>query len=585
MEFLYPNVLWMMLLPVILLIFLITTNKSDMQLIFQKEILERLVVAKNGLDLQTRNILVFTALVLMIIALSRPVVLQKEQELKQNLIPVVLALDVSRSMQSTDIYPNRLELSKKKIKDFLLISKNSAAGVVLFARSAFILSPITQDFTTLLYMIENMNKGLNFDNGSNIMGMLESANDLLKDYASKNIIVLSDGGNNDNFTKEIEFAKNNNIKIYVVATATKSGAPIPTKNGYLTDNNGNIVTVALNNNIKELAMQSGGGYIDFTIDDADIKAVTNELLNRSQKEQMDTKKIKIYTELFYYPLALGLVFLFVSIFSIPRIKQSSSLLIVLSILFLNTSSSYAGLLDFKILEEAKKAYKEENYKYSTNQYQKVAKNSESFYNLGNSLYKEGKYPEALKAYEKVVTSDKRFEAQKLHNMGNSYVKLGDLAKAKEMYENALKKHYDQETKENLDKVNNSLKQNMQNQGNDQEKQNNNENSKDDQSSKNDQKGSNQSKQNSKDQKDQKGKKSQENKKEDKEQDNKNKSIDKQKGKESIDKNKALNSVKEQNISDIEENKWMELLKDRKTPIMLHKSETQSSQGGDSSTPW
>lgn len=585
MEFLYPNVLWMMLLPVILLIFLITTNKSDMQLIFEKEVLKRLVVAKNGLDLQTRNVLIFTALVLMIIALSRPVVLQKEQELKQNLILVVLALDVSRSMQSTDIYPNRLELSKKKIKDFLLMSKNSAAGVVLFARSAFILSPVTQDFTTLLYMIENMDSGLNFDNGSNIMGMLESSNDLLKDYDSKNIIVLSDGGNNKEFEKEIEFAQKNNIKVYVIATATKSGSPIPTKNGYLTDQNGNIVTVTLNDNIKELALNSGGGYIDFTIDDADINAIIDELLNRSQKEQMDTKKIKIYTELFYYPLALGLVFLFVSIFSIPRIKQSSSLLILLTILFTNTTSCHAGLLDFKILEEAKQAYEKENFVYSSNQYKKVAKNSEGFYNLGNSLYKEGKYQEALKAYEKVVTSNKRFEAQKLHNMGNSYVKLSDLTKAKEMYENALKKHYDQETKENLDKVNNSLKQNMQNQGNEQEKQNNNEDSKDDQSSKNDQKGSNSSKQNSKDQKDQDSKKNQEDKKEAKEQDNQNKSIDKQEGKESSEKNKALNSVKEQNISDIEEKKWMELLKDRKTPVMLHKSENSSSKSGDGSTPW
>ena len=170
MKFLYPNVLWMMLLPVILLIFLIATNKTNLELIFDQDILKRLAVSNNGLSLNTRNSLLFTALLFMILAVSRPVILKKEEQIQQNLIPVVIALDVSKSMLSEDIYPNRLELAKNKIKIFLKNSKNTAIGILLFAKSSFILSPVTQDFHTLLYMIDNLNSGLNFDNGSNILG-------------------------------------------------------------------------------------------------------------------------------------------------------------------------------------------------------------------------------------------------------------------------------------------------------------------------------------------------------------------------------------------------------------------------------
>ena len=524
MEFLYANVLWLMLLPSIILIYLISTNKTNLQSIFNKDILDRLSATNSGLNMTTRNVLLFTSLILMILALSRPVILKKEQEVKQNLIPVVIALDVSKSMHSTDIYPNRLELAKNKIKEFLNTSQNTAVGVVFFAKSTFILSPITKDFPTLLYMLDNLdNRALNFDNGSNVMALLESSNELLEEYESKNIIILSDGGNNSDFEKEIEFAKEQNIKVYVIATATKKGAPIPTKDGYLTNNEGNIVTVTLNENIKELALNSGGGYINFTINDGDIKAINSELLSRSKKEQLDIKKVKIYTELFYYPLALGILFLFFSLFSMPRLKQNT--LLIISLISFSSIPAYSGILDFQILKEAKKAYEEENYKYATNQYKKVDTTKEAHYNLGNSLYKQGKYKEALESYEKIVTSDKEFEAQKLHNMGNAYVKLNDLNKAKQMYENALKKHFDKQTKENLDRVNEAMdkKEDKQNQENQNEQQNKDQEQKD----KNKQDKENKDKEN----KDQKNKE----KKDSKEKNDKNKQKnkeEKQKGEES-----------------------------------------------------
>ena len=321
MEFLYPNVLWAVMLPIFVLAFLILTNKDSMELIFSDEVLSKLAVNRAYMSKNVRNALFFAALIFMTLSLGRPVIDKKEHDVKQELIPLVIAVDVSRSMLARDLYPSRLELAKRKLKSIIARSKNSALGVILFARSAFVLSPITQDFASLMFLVDNLDSGLNFDNGSNIMGMIEAANDLMREFESKNIILLSDGGNSDNLSSEIAYAKENNINIYAVGLATKRGNPIPLKEGgYLTDSAGDIVTVKLNEAVKDLALKTGGGYIEYSLSESDIKAILNEISTGSGKDRMESQKVKIYTELFYYPLAAALFLLLLAFSSFPRFK-------------------------------------------------------------------------------------------------------------------------------------------------------------------------------------------------------------------------------------------------------------------------
>jgi Ca-activated chloride channel family protein len=118
-----------MLLPIILLIYLIATNKSTIQKIFSSEVLHKLSAGGKYMSAQTRNVLLFIALILMTISLARPVINEQEHESKQELIPIVVAIDVSKSMLANDVYPNRLELAKKKLKYIITSAKNSAIGV------------------------------------------------------------------------------------------------------------------------------------------------------------------------------------------------------------------------------------------------------------------------------------------------------------------------------------------------------------------------------------------------------------------------------------------------------------------------
>ena len=461
MEFLNPNVFYILLVPLVILLILLLTSKNGIQKYFSKEILEQISVNNTYLSKNSRNIVYFIVLILFIAALSRPVLNEKEHSVKQNLIPIVIALDVSTSMLVSDIYPNRISLAKKKLQRIIEKSKNSTIGVVLFAKDSFILSPVTEDFLSLKYIVDNLDTNLNFLNGSNIFSTLDATKYMLDDFKVKNLIILSDGGNSNEYKDELEFAKENDIVIYSIGIATKEGAPIPKKDGYITNEKGDIVTVKLNESIKNLSLKSGGGYIEYSLDDNDIESIINRINNQSEKEELKSQKIKTYTELFYYPLALGLLFLLIALSSFPQFRKKSHIntLVFVSILcsfYFIPTSSFAYTFNYENIDKANAAYEKKEYRKASEYYKKVSSNSESLYNLGNSLYKEGKYDDAIKAYNKVVTFDKALESKKLHNLGNSYVNKNKLEKAKEFYEKSLKIYENQDTRENLNIVNKEL---------------------------------------------------------------------------------------------------------------------------------
>ncbi|QKF82845.1 von Willebrand factor type A (vWA) domain-containing protein [Halarcobacter ebronensis] len=567
-----------MLIPIFLLMFLIVTNKDRFQKFFSKESLIKLSISNKNMNKTTRNILLFITLILMTIALARPVMNEKEQSFKQEVASIVVAIDVSKSMLATDVYPNRLAFAKQKLLNLIELSKKNALAVTLFGKNSFILSPVTQDFNSLKILVENLNTGLNFDNGSNIFSALETTNKLLKDYKNKNLILLTDGGNNQSYEKEIEYAKQNSINIYTIAIGTKKPAPIKLEDGnFLTKEDGSIITVTLNENIKNLSLSTNGGYIESSNSNDDIKQILADIDAKSSKKELESKKFKTYTELFYYPLAFAIFILFIAFSSLPNLKRRSLKTLLTFFLLANfTQQSKAFEFDFKNIEKANKYYENKDYKNAIKEYEKIAKTPEAKYNLANSYYKNNEYDKALKTYKEVVSSNKELEYKKLHNLGNTYVKLNDLQNAKKMYENALKIKEDKETKENLKKVEEALnkKENKQNkpenQNNKDDKNKEQEQNKDSQKQNKDSQEQKENKQNSN--------KEQKNKEDKEKESNKNQQINK------TQKENLEQTAKEpKKISDLEEKKWLEELQKQKTPVLLKKVETKSEDN--SSTPW
>jgi Ca-activated chloride channel family protein len=548
-----------MLIPSFILMYLIITKQSKIGSYFSKNALEKLSVSNQYFSNKARNITLFLSLIFMIIALARPVTNEKINDVKSELNAVVIAIDVSKSMNAIDIYPNRLEFAKTKLLNIIDTSKTEAIGVILFAKSAFLLSAVTQDFTSLKLLINNLNTGINFDNGTNIFSTLETTQKLLKDYKSKNLILLTDGADNTDFKNEIEFANKNNINIYTLALGTTQGSVIKQEDGnYLTDSKGNIVNVKLNENIKELSLKTNGGYINFSLNNDDINLILNDINSKSKKEIFDDKKYKTYTELFYYPLAIGIFLLLLAFSSFPTFTKNklSSIVLIYLFSFVNTNLNASSILDFNTIKEATQAYETKDYNKASNKFEKLDSDEYRDYNLANSFYKTNDFDKAINLYENIKSSNNDLEFKRLHNLGNSYAKKNDFQNAITNYENALKLKNDKETKENLELLKKALE--------DKKNKENKEQDKKQEPEKNDD-----SKENQNNEKD-------ENKEQNKEN---NKSKDTQKKQE--EKNQSENQKQE--MSNYEEEKWMKEIENQKTNSLLKKME--SSKENSISNPW
>lgn len=551
-----------MLIPSFILMYLIITKQSKIGSYFSKNALEKLSVSNQYFSNKARNITLFLSLIFMIIALARPVTNEKINDVKSELNAVVIAIDVSKSMNAIDIYPNRLEFAKTKLLNIIETSKSEAIGVILFAKSAFLLSAVTQDFTSLKLLINNLNTGINFDNGTNIFSTLETTQKLLKDYKSKNLILLTDGADNTDFKNEIEFANKNNINVYTLALGTTQGSVIKQEDGnYLTDSKGNIVNVKLNENIKELSLKTNGGYINFSLNNDDINLILNDINSKSKKEIFDDKKYKTYTELFYYPLAIGIFLLLLAFSSFPTFTKNklSSIVLICLFSFVNTKLNASSILDFNTIKEATQAYETKDYNKASNKFEKLDSDEYRDYNLANSFYKTNDFDKAINLYENIKSSNNDLEFKRLHNLGNSYAKKNDFQNAITNYENALKLKNDKETKENLE----LLKKALEDKKNKENKENK-EQDKKQEPEKNDD-----SKENQNNEKD-------ENKEQNKEN---NKSKDTQKKQE--EKNQSENQKQE--MSNYEEEKWMKEIENQKTNSLLKKME--SSKENSISNPW
>lgn len=463
MSFLHPEFLYYMLPLIFILFGLLLTQKEAHASFFSDEVMQKLRVSSNTLTLKARNALFFLIAVLMTIALAGPVIKDGKIEVTAKSADIMIALDISDSMLAEDVYPNRLQLAKQKALELLRLAPNERIGVIAFAKNSYLVSPLSFDHEAVAFLLKKLDTNSITEQGTDFMAMLEVVDKSIKKDAKKYLLVLTDGGDKKDFAKEIAFAKEKGITIFVLGIGTPQGAPIKLENGEFIKQNGKIIVSKLNEKIADLAKKTGGVYIESVNSNADVKAMLKEIEQNSKKKELKSEQIEKYIPLFYYPLGLALLLFLIATSSMSkRVKVEVPAL--LALLLFSSTPSQAGLLDFIELDEAKKAYEQKNYLKSAkiySEYAKHANHNESYYNAANALYKAGKYKEAIKNYEKATFDDKVLRAKNFANMGNAYAKLGDeasLQKAIESYEESLKLYEDKDTRDNLEAVKKALKQ-------------------------------------------------------------------------------------------------------------------------------
>jgi len=135
--------------------------------------------------------------IFLIVALARPQTSQSKQNVENEGIDIVLALDISGSMLAQDFRPNRLEAAKNVAKEFVQARPSDRIGVVVFAGESYTQCPVTTDHNVISKLLGEIEQGLIEDGTAIGMGLATAVN-RLKDTETKSkiIILMTDGVNN-----------------------------------------------------------------------------------------------------------------------------------------------------------------------------------------------------------------------------------------------------------------------------------------------------------------------------------------------------------------------------------------------------
>jgi Ca-activated chloride channel family protein len=252
------------------------------------------------------------AVALFIVAFARPRSGTEYVEVTSEGVDIILAVDISSSMQAEDFKPNnRLYVAKEEMKKFVNRRINDRIGLVVFARYSFTQCPLTTDYSVLLNFIDMVDFGLVEDGTAIGMALANSINRLRdSDAKSKVIILLTDGDNNageiDPLTAA-NLAATFDIKIYTIGAGKPGNAMYPYNDPIFGKRYVYQPTKIDEKTLKAIAEKTGGQY---------FRARSEKELDEIYKEidQLEKTKVKTsshiqYTELFHYFALAGLILL------------------------------------------------------------------------------------------------------------------------------------------------------------------------------------------------------------------------------------------------------------------------------------
>jgi Ca-activated chloride channel homolog len=289
-------------------------------------LVRRLLIGYSSEKPVWKFVLLMLSLVLFIFALANPQSGSRLKEVKREGVEIIIALDVSKSMNARDIIPDRLTKAKRSIELFINKLEGDMLGMVVFAGESFIQIPMTVDYASAKMYLKSINTDLVSVQGTNMADAIKMAsNAFSQDEASSKVIVLiSDGENHEpDAVEQAKIAKESGIVIYTVGMGTREGAPIPASGGsFHKDKNGNTIISKLDEKVlKDIASAGEGKYILAGKSGAGLDAILNDIVTMNKTE----RKVEVFSEFddqYQYPLALGILLLLIEFF-IPRRKRIS----------------------------------------------------------------------------------------------------------------------------------------------------------------------------------------------------------------------------------------------------------------------
>ena len=321
--------LWGVIPLVLFFVWVVRYKKNLLKRFGNPDLLSKLMQSFNSGRRNLKMALLTLSYIFFVIALANPQIGTKLEDVKREGVDIIVALDVSASMQAEDIKPNRLEKAKHEVSKFLDLLQGDRIGLVAFAGIAHVQCPLTLDYSAARLFLNIIDTDLIPEPGTAIGSAIRTAVKAFNTEERKHkvLILITDG--EDHESEPLEAAKEaeqEGVIVYTIGIGSPQGVPIPiynqygTQTGFKKDRSGSVVTTKLDVvTLQKIAYQTGGKYYLASGGEAELDEVYDEI-SRLEKKELVSKQFSQYEDRFQIFLALGLFFLLAEIL-IPERKK------------------------------------------------------------------------------------------------------------------------------------------------------------------------------------------------------------------------------------------------------------------------
>jgi Ca-activated chloride channel family protein len=437
MRFEHPNILWLLLVvPPALAAFFWWSEHVKQKLLTQfvePRLLAQLTVGLSPARRKWRGALAILAVAFLIVTIAQPQRGFDLEEVQQNGLDIVVAVDTSKSMLATDIAPNRLARAKLAALELMQTAKADRLGLVAFAGDAFLECPLTIDDTAFQQSVQALDVNSIPQGGTALATAINTVLEAFKEKGDHRALVLfTDGEDNDEGALEAaQNAAKEGLKIFTVGIGSAEGTlvTITDANGnsdYIRDEKGQVVKSHLNEQLlQQIASATGGFYLPLRGADT-INTLYERGLAPLPKSESKETYVRRYHEQFQWPLTIAMVLL-IAEFLLPERKKfniqspkskvqvaaAAMLAVILSLPIGANASPTSALRD----------YHSGNFTNALTTYTKLAEvrtnDLRLVFNAGDAAYRATNFDLAQNLFQQVTLApDLKLQQQAFYNLGN-----------------------------------------------------------------------------------------------------------------------------------------------------------------------
>lgn len=274
----------------------------------------RMVEGRSRVKYWLKAGLLLFAWAVVILALANPKIGTRYEEVKRTGIDLIVAVDVSASMNAQDIRPSRMDAARRELMNLINNLQGDRIGLIVFSGDAYTQLPLTTDYNAALMLSDVVTTGIAPRPGTAIGSAIELARASFKkdEGKYKALVIITDGENHeDDAVSAAKDAAGEGIIIHTIGMGSPGGAPIPTdrEGGYKRDGSGQVIMTRLDEStLEEIAAATGGTYTR-AVNGRDNLATVFDRIARMEKQHIGTKQFTDFEDRFQFPIALALLLL------------------------------------------------------------------------------------------------------------------------------------------------------------------------------------------------------------------------------------------------------------------------------------